>query len=363
VNFESDEKLEIAGVYGRQEPFSWTNDLDKRDLLTTFGLDRRVQVKDSFFHNANSMVRKAVLDNIPFNDTVTNIEDRVWGKQVTESGYKLIYEPEASVYHYHGIHHAADRVRAKNIVRIIESIIKPENSFEENFNPLEYNVSAIIVTRGKTQPFCGKTLVDFTIDSARRSKLINNVYVATDNEQTMDVALAGGAKVPFLRPKRLSALDVGVEEVLQYFVKKLDKLEDTPDIVVYLSPHYPFRRQEHLDWLIQLLIARGFDSVMAGLPIFKSCWIMQEDTLKRIDEGFVARGKKQPIHVAYAGLGCVTFTETIRQGNLLGSNVGILEVLDNYSIIEVESGEGFPFSEKAFPDWWKQYNPLSVELK
>ena len=33
----------IAGVYGRQLPFSYSSDLDKRDLLITFGLDRRDQ--------------------------------------------------------------------------------------------------------------------------------------------------------------------------------------------------------------------------------------------------------------------------------------------------------------------------------
>ena len=41
----------FAGVYGRQEPFSYSSDIDKRDLLTVFGLDKKVQIKDSFFHN------------------------------------------------------------------------------------------------------------------------------------------------------------------------------------------------------------------------------------------------------------------------------------------------------------------------
>ena len=39
----------VAGVYGRQEPLAFTSDLDKRDLLITFGLDKRIQIKDSFF--------------------------------------------------------------------------------------------------------------------------------------------------------------------------------------------------------------------------------------------------------------------------------------------------------------------------
>ena len=62
-NFDEDEKL--AGVYGRQLPVSFTNAVDKRDLLIVFGQDRRVQIKDYFFHNANSMLRRDVWERFP----------------------------------------------------------------------------------------------------------------------------------------------------------------------------------------------------------------------------------------------------------------------------------------------------------
>ena len=73
---------EVAGIYGRQEPLSFSSDIDKRDLITTFGLDKKVQIKDSFFHNANSAFRRNVWDRFPFDEGLTNIEDRVWGEQV-----------------------------------------------------------------------------------------------------------------------------------------------------------------------------------------------------------------------------------------------------------------------------------------
>ena len=112
----------IAGVYGRQEPMAFTKDVDKRDLINIFGLDRRVQKKDPFFHNANSMIRRDVWKRIPFSETATNIEDRIWAKTVLEAGYHIIYEPEASVYHYHGINQGRNIERARNVVRILEEI-------------------------------------------------------------------------------------------------------------------------------------------------------------------------------------------------------------------------------------------------
>ena len=96
--------------------------LDKRDLIITFGLDRKVQVKDSFFHNANSALCREMWDRFPFDEDATNIEDRIWGKQVISAGLKIVYEPEASIYHQHGIHHDRDPDRADNIVHILETL-------------------------------------------------------------------------------------------------------------------------------------------------------------------------------------------------------------------------------------------------
>ena len=36
-----------------------------------------------------------------FDELTTNIEDRIWGQKVINPGYKIIYEPKASVFHWH----------------------------------------------------------------------------------------------------------------------------------------------------------------------------------------------------------------------------------------------------------------------
>jgi len=72
----------VAGVYGRQEPLNFTSPEDKRDLLIAFGLDKKRQRRDPFFHNANSAMRRMIWENFPFSENVTNIEDRLWGRTV-----------------------------------------------------------------------------------------------------------------------------------------------------------------------------------------------------------------------------------------------------------------------------------------
>ena len=61
-----EENSKYAGVYGRQEPMSFSSPSDKRDLLLVFGLDRKIQEKDSFFHNANSIIKKVSGKSILF---------------------------------------------------------------------------------------------------------------------------------------------------------------------------------------------------------------------------------------------------------------------------------------------------------
>ena len=114
------EDPQVAGVYGRQEPLPDSDPFDKRDLWTTFGTERRVQRKDCFFHNANSMVRRRVWEKVPFDEELNGLEDRDWSRKVIGMGYSLVYEPSATVYHHHGLHHGRDAARAERVAAALE---------------------------------------------------------------------------------------------------------------------------------------------------------------------------------------------------------------------------------------------------
>lgn len=110
----------IVGVYGRQIPEKSSSALDKRDLWNTFRDEDRLQAKDVFFHNANSLIRREFLQSFPFDDKVSNVEDRIWAKQVISRGYYLYYAAGAVVSHWHGINHAGNIERAEKVVKVLE---------------------------------------------------------------------------------------------------------------------------------------------------------------------------------------------------------------------------------------------------
>jgi GT2 family glycosyltransferase len=113
----------LAACYGRQEPLPESSDFDKRDLWTTFGLEPRLQRgQDHFFHNANALIRRSAWARIPFDETLNGVEDRDWAKKALADGYTIRYAPQASVYHYHGIHQGRNEARAKRVVKVIELI-------------------------------------------------------------------------------------------------------------------------------------------------------------------------------------------------------------------------------------------------
>lgn len=115
-----DANPDVAAVYGRQVPFPDSDDLDKRDLWLTFGKESRIQKKDYFFHNANSLIVQSAWKKFPFDEKLTNLEDRAWAKTIIEHGYPIAYEANAVVYHYHGIHWSGDRKRCERVVKVIE---------------------------------------------------------------------------------------------------------------------------------------------------------------------------------------------------------------------------------------------------
>jgi glycosyltransferase involved in cell wall biosynthesis len=125
----------IAGVYGRQIPLPSTSPDDARDLLITFGDEDRIQIKDPFFHNANSIVKRSMWDKVNFDNCITNIEDRDWAKKILDLEFQIKYDSKACVYHYHGLHqhNNYESFRAVAVNNLIKTIDDSHNDIPDWF--------------------------------------------------------------------------------------------------------------------------------------------------------------------------------------------------------------------------------------
>jgi CMP-N,N'-diacetyllegionaminic acid synthase len=113
---------------------------------------------------------------------------------------------------------------------------------------------------------CGKPLIVWTIDIARRSKLVDELVVSTDSQEIADIARGAGASVPFVRPAELAtntAPTMGVvEHVLEHF---RNKLATVFEYVVLLEPTSPLREDDDIDQMLSKLDAHSesFDSIVS----------------------------------------------------------------------------------------------------
>jgi rhamnosyltransferase len=108
-------KYNAAGVYGRQIPTLNSNAIDTRDLLTTFGREEIIFVKFPFFHNAFSFIQRSAWEDIEFDEKCNGIEDRIWSRDQALRGRKIVYTPDAIVFHEHGLNQGASEQRAARV--------------------------------------------------------------------------------------------------------------------------------------------------------------------------------------------------------------------------------------------------------
>jgi rhamnosyltransferase len=100
----------VGAVYGRQLPKPGST-TERRDTFDAVYGDQKV-VKDPahrnglgyrFYHfsSVNSAIRRSVWEATPFPEDLKTFEDLGIAKRILDGGWKIIYEPEAAVFHSH----------------------------------------------------------------------------------------------------------------------------------------------------------------------------------------------------------------------------------------------------------------------
>jgi len=320
----------IAGVYGRQLPLAFSREHDKRDLLTTFGLDRRIQVKDYYFHNANSMLRRDVWDAFPFDETVTNIEDRLWGKQVIGAGWRLMYEPEAAVYHHHGINQGGDATRAAGVSSILDLLEKDLIAdLPEMLRPENSNVVVIAPVLGEPRELQGSDLFAELMRQVGLSATIRKVYALAESDQVKTAAERFGAGF-IRRPPNLTARDLPLGEVLRFALAQIEAAGDYPQTILYANYLSPFRPAGLFDSLVTELHYKGLDTVFPGYVDYNDHWTCPHaGQFERVTESLRPAADRPRLYRSLYSLGVATRASVVRKGALVGDKVGILPLSDH----------------------------------
>ena len=322
---------EIVGVYGRQVPTSFSKPNDVRDLYITFGLDRRIQTKDYFFHNANSAIRKTTWEKYPFDEKLTNIEDRAWAKKVTENGHKLVYDPDAEVYHSHGIHHDQKTERANSTIKVLKRIEKFEDKdfLPSTMHPNNIKVSLFMPFNKELFNKNKENIFDL-LGKLKDMKFIKNRYLLSDFK--INLKELSSFYEPINKPSHLSLYKSSLGDLLKWSMDYINKKEDYPDYILYMNSDYLFRPKNAIKRLIEEACYKGLDSIVYGYKEYSNYFIYNEKNqdYESFGNNLEDRKHKKPIFKSLYGLGCLTKPKIIRKGRLMSeTNIGIIP-LDDY---------------------------------
>ncbi len=103
-------------------------------------------------------------------------------------------------------------------------------------------------------PLCGKPLISYTIECAKKSKFIDEVLVSTDSPTIASVSRKYGASVPFLRPAELAKDTSKSIDAVLHAITELKNKGKNFDILVLLQPTSPLRAIRDVDNALKTFI-------------------------------------------------------------------------------------------------------------
>lgn len=115
------------------------------------------------------------------------------------------------------------------------------------------------IPRKNIKYFCGKPMIAWSIEAAKKSGMFDHIIVSTDDIEIAEVAKQWGAEVPFIRPTELSDDYVATRPVINHAISMAAALYGQPDYVCCIYATAPFIRAEDIRCGLKKLIEEGCD--------------------------------------------------------------------------------------------------------
>ncbi len=290
----------VVGAFGRQIPLSCTQADDARDLMITFGSEQRIFEKDYFFHNANSIIRTEFWKAYPFDDEIPHVEDRIWAKKSIELGYKTAYLPQATVYHYHGLHqHGTTKsFRAVNVLNVMHSL-EDRNGPQKVSSLLGQNIEVpIVIIVPSTHE--GSDFID-----EKLNKLLS-VYYGNN-----DVFLVSGSSIhndkKYIRIDRSevdSEAGISLRDLMRNILLNIEnKLSRVVDGLIFYDMEYKYIDPELGQKCCEIMFDQWISAVLPAWKDYGNYWIQRDNGLENIHSSYSLREDKPALYRSVLGQG------------------------------------------------------------
>ena len=215
-------------------------------------------------------------------------------------------------------------------------------------------ILAIIPARGGSKGipnkniklFNGKPLIQWTIESALKSKSIDQVVVSTDSSKILNLSDKLGADT-ILRPKNISGDKSTTESAVKHCIKKFKNNYET---IILLSPTSPLRKNKDIDNAIRFFKLKKIDSCFSGSKLTDFLIWNYDKTLKKfksINYDYKNRGSRQNRKPGYVENGSIYIFKKnmiINNNNRIGNKMDIF-IMNFWQSFEIDEKEDWKLLE------------------
>ncbi len=214
----------------------------------------------------------------------------------------------------------------------------------------------------------GIPLIQYTLEAARQSELLDTIVVTTDCPEIGDFANCfDKITAPFLRPAHLATDHSPMADVVAHALDHAEQAWGSFEYVLLLQPTCPFRISRIIDDTIRHIIRQNADCLVTVRKIPDACnpfraYTIRENLLENVvtDAERPAITRRQDLPPTYHRDGEIYIARTplVREGLLIGGKVAAWEN-DHAFGCNIDTPADWAWAEKLLQLWKKQTKKTS----
>jgi len=219
------------------------------------------------------------------------------------------------------------------------------------------NAIAIITARGGSKripkknmkEFCGKPILQYSIEAALESGIFQEVMVSTDDKEIAEIAKEAGANVPFMRSEKTSNDYATTAEVLVEVIEQYRKLGQEFSYTCCIYPTAPFVTKEKLQGAFTMMKEKKASQLIPVVAYSfppQRCVVIREGNIEMLHPEH-RNTRSQDLEIYYHDCGQFYFYDTkqlIKNNGIMVENV-IPMVLSELEVQDIDNESDWVLAE------------------
>jgi N-acylneuraminate cytidylyltransferase len=208
------------------------------------------------------------------------------------------------------------------------------------------------IPRKNIKIFLGKPIIAYSIETALKSGLFDQVIVSTDDEEIAEISMQYGADVPFLRSKENANDFATLIDVLKEVLEKIENKQDINNLCCFL-PTAPLVTKNRLVEGYNILNEDNNTSVTPvvqySYPIWRSFKIKKNNRLEMLWPKYL-KSRSQDLPEVYHDSGSfywISLNAFKQEMNLFTANNSPL-VLSEKEVQDIDTQEDWELAELKY---------------